>query len=133
MKSSESITVEVAAGELMDKITILQIKMERIEDVAKLANVREELSTLLAARDGALAVTAELELLIADLKSANEQLWEIEDAIRECERRRDFGPQFIELARSVYRTNDRRCTIKRKINELLGSRLIEEKSYQDYE
>ncbi|MFV1966393.1 MAG: DUF6165 family protein [Pirellulaceae bacterium] len=132
-KQSEAITVEIAAGELMDKITILEIKTERIEEVSKLANIRTELDMLLAARDRALVVTTRLEPLIADLKSANEHLWEIEDEIRECERHKEFGPRFVELARSVYRTNDRRCAIKRQINQISGSRWTEEKSYKDYE
>ena len=71
-------------------------------------------------------------VLVADLRRVNEELWEIEDAIRECERRQDFGPRFVELARSVYRSNDRRAALKRRVNELLGSAIVEEKSYTDY-
>jgi hypothetical protein len=133
MKLRDSITVEVAAGELMDKISILEIKTERITDAGKLANVRTELDSLLATRNRVLTMTNPLEALVEQLKAANEQLWEIEDDIRDCERRKDFGPQFIELARAVYRTNDRRCAIKRQIDEHLGSRLLEEKSYEEYE
>jgi hypothetical protein len=133
MKLRDSITVEIAAGELMDKISILEIKMERIADAGKLANVRAELDTLLATRNRVLTMTAALGSLAVKLKTANEQLWEIEDEIRDCERRKDFGPRFIELARSVYRTNDQRCAIKRQIDEHLGSRLLEEKSYEEYE
>jgi len=109
VKQHAAITVEIAPGELMDKITILQIKTERIEDPVKVRNVRKELAALEAARDRALAIPAKMESLVGDLKTANEQLWLIEDEIRECERRKDFGPAFVELARSVYRTNDRRC------------------------
>lgn len=126
------VTIEVAPGELIDKITILQIKAERIHDEAKLHNVRFELDTLVAARDTALAASAALEELTAELKTVNEALWEIEDDIRAEERKAEFGERFIELARSVYRQNDRRAALKRRINELLGSRLIEEKSYEDY-
>jgi septal ring factor EnvC (AmiA/AmiB activator) len=130
---STTITVEIAPGELVDKITILEIKSERITDSAKLENVRVELTTLAAARDGAVAASPQLADLTAQLKAINEQLWDIEDDIRDCEREKDFGDRFIELARSVYKSNDQRAARKRDINELLGSRLIEEKSYSDYE
>ncbi len=126
------ITVEIAPGELIDKITILEIKSERIADAEKLRNVRVELETLVAARDQALTKSEALTRLTADLKAVNEALWQIEDEIRGCERSNDFGPRFIELARSVYRQNDRRAAVKRQINELLGSKLIEEKSYTAY-
>ncbi len=129
---AKPILVEVAPGELIDKITILQIKAERMADADKLKNVRVELDVLQAARDDAMAATDELAALTAQLKQVNEALWEIEDAIRDCEREQDFGPKFIELARSVYHSNDRRATLKRQINELLGSKLIEEKSYAAY-
>jgi tetratricopeptide (TPR) repeat protein len=126
------LAVEVAAGELLDKITILEIKSERISDAAKLANVHRELAALAAARERVLR-RGGLAELIAELKGVNEALWEIEDELRVLERQRDFGPRFIELARSVYHQNDRRAAVKRRINEALGSRLIEEKSYQSYE
>ena len=129
---AKPILVEIAPGELIDKITILEIKSERIVDADKLKNVRVELQVLEAARDAAMAATAELADLTAQLKQVNEALWEIEDAIRDCERGQDFGPKFIELARSVYHSNDRRAALKRQINELLGSKLIEEKSYAAY-
>ena len=127
-----SISVEVAPGELIDKITILEIKLERIEDADKLANVKLDWETLSAARDAAIEPTEDLERLSAELKQANERLWQIEDDIRERERNEDFGDAFVELARSVYKTNDSRARLKREINELLGSRLIEEKSYASY-
>ena len=129
---TKPITVEIAPGELIDKITILEIKNERIADAAKLRNVRVELETLCAARDQAMEKSDDLTRLTAELKTVNEALWEIEDDIRDCERQRDFGPRFIELARSVYHQNDRRAAVKRQINELLGSKLIEEKSYTNY-
>ena len=129
---AKPILVEIAPGELIDKITILEIKSERIADADKLKNVRVELDVLAAARDAAIAASAELAELTAQLKQVNEALWEIEDAIRDCERGQEFGPKFIELARSVYHTNDRRSALKRQINELLGSKLIEEKSYAAY-
>ena len=129
---SKAVSVEISPGELIDKITILEIKIERIKDAAKLGNVRTEWETLTAARDGALAKSAELDRLMAELKEINVRLWEIEDRIRDCERAKDFGETFVELARGVYRNNDRRAHIKRAINALLGSRLIEEKSYAAY-
>ena len=132
MPLSATITVEVAPGELIDKITILEIKLERMTDAAKLANVRIERDTLVAARDAAVPASSDLDALTAELKTINESLWEIEDDIRACERGKDFGARFVELARSVYFTNDRRSDVKRKINALLGSRLVEEKSYAAY-
>ncbi len=130
---SATVKVDIAPGELIDKITILQIKLERMTDTAKLENVRVELETLAEARDSTLTSSAELVDLTNQLKSINEQLWEIEDDIRDCEREKDFGDKFIELARAVYKTNDKRAALKRDINVLLGSKLVEEKSYADYE
>lgn len=124
--------VEVSPGELIDKITILEIKAERIADPGKLANVHRELRSLTATREEALEPSPELEEFTAELRRINERLWEIEDDIRDCERNGDFGERFIELARAVYRTNDRRAAAKRSINELLGSELIEEKDYAAY-
>ncbi len=129
---SSTISVELAPGELIDKITILEIKLERISDAAKLANVRLEWETLASARDAAVPPSAELDRLTGALKTVNEALWGIEDDIRDCERAQNFGEKFIELARSVYTTNDERARIKRQINDLLGSRLVEEKSYAAY-
>src|SRR5688572_13932999 len=127
-----TILVEISPGELLDKITILEIKAERIADAQKVKNVRFELEILDKARRKGLPALPELADLTAQLTTANEALWEIEDAIRDCERQGDFGPQFIELARSVYRTNDRRAALKRQINDLLGSNMTEEKSYAKY-
>ncbi len=127
-----SISVEVSPGELIDKITILEIKLERIEGKDKLKNVKLEWENLTRARDEAIEMTPELEKLTADLKESNERLWEIEDDIRVCERDKNFGDRFVELARGVYVNNDQRSRLKREINELLGSRLIEEKSYAAY-
>jgi chaperonin cofactor prefoldin len=129
---SVTVSVNVAPGELIDKITILEIKLERIEDETKLANVRLEYDTLNAARDEAIPKSEELDQLSAELKKINEALWEIEDDIRDCERAKDFGDGFIKLARAVYVTNDKRMAVKRQINDLLGSALVEEKSYAAY-
>lgn len=121
----------VSWGELIDKIAILEIKSERIADPAKRANVMRELTALAAVRDAALPKPpAGLAEIVRDLKAVNEKLWAIEDDIRECEKRRDFSAAFIELARSVYAANDRRAALKRRINDLLGSELVEEKSYK---
>ena len=127
---SERILVEIGVGELIDKITILRIKSERITDEEKLVNVRRELEALVAARNASLPASPELCALESDLRAVNELLWEIEDDIRACEAGRDFGPRFIELARAVYTSNDRRAAIKKDINLLTGSSLIEEKSYR---
>ena len=128
----QPIRVEIAPGELIDKITILEIKRERIQDALKLRNVVAELEMLTETRDTCLPGSEALSQFTAELKDINETLWQIENDIRDCERRGDFGPRFIELARSVYRQNDRRAAIKRQINELLGSALQEEKSYRSY-
>jgi uncharacterized protein DUF6165 len=117
---------------LIDKITILEIKSERVADPAKLRNIRAELRLLVGVRDTHVVPGAAMNGLSAQLKQVNEQLWEIEDEIRECERRRDFGARFIELARSVYQSNDRRSRLKREINEAFGSPIVEEKSYAPY-
>ena len=126
------VLVEIATGELIDKITILEIKAERINDAKKRANVLVELATLNQARAAAIASDDEIAQLTAELKTINEALWEIEDDIRDCDRDGEFGPRFVELARAVYRTNDRRAGLKKAINLHLGSRLVEEKSYQAY-
>ncbi len=122
----------VSWGELLDKITILEIKRDRIADPAKQANVAREYAALTAIRDQALPDGAAIADLVAELKAVNEALWQIEDEIRACERSAEFGPRFIALARSVYRTNDQRAALKRDLNDRLGSTLVEEKSYAPY-
>ena len=126
------ILVPVSFGELLDKIAILQIKSERMADAAKLANVRKELEALSATWLEHPAAQQEIVDLRAGLKAVNERLWEIEDDIRHCEQRQDFGAEFIRLARAVYFENDERARIKKQINLALGSSYVEEKSYQDY-
>ncbi|WP_372400557.1 tetratricopeptide repeat protein (plasmid) [Azospirillum sp. HJ39] len=126
------ILAPVSWGELLDKITILDIKAERIADADKLANVRREREALDAVAAQADTGRADVSALIDDLRTVNTTLWEIEDEIRDCERAKDFGPRFVELARRVYHTNDRRAALKRDLNRLLGSELVEEKSYQAY-
>lgn len=124
--------VEIAPGELIDKITILEIKLQRIKDEAKLANVRREYESLMATYRAHIEETDALRALTDELREANAKLWDIEDDIRDLERAKDFGDAFIALARSVYRCNDQRAATKRKINELLDSAIIEEKSYAAY-
>ncbi len=132
MSHPQSIFVPVSPAELLDRITILQIKRERIDDDAKCENVKRELALLADVRAQHIASSDDLLQLTSDLKKVNEALWQIEDDIRRCEHDQDFGPQFIELARSVYFNNDRRYRLKVAINEMLGSELIEQKSYADY-
>jgi len=126
------ISVPVSFGELIDKLTILEIKSERIADPAKVANVRDERDLLNETWSANPASRTDISVERAELKRINEALWEIEDEIRLKEKAQAFDARFIELARTVYHTNDRRAAVKRAINEKLGSRLVEEKSYQDY-
>ena len=125
--------VEVSNGELLDKLTILELKLSNITDKHKLINVNKEHSEL---NPLALRLFEEygndLKRLYLELTAINTELWKIEDDIRECERNKDFGDQFISLARSVYFTNDKRSDVKKAINLLTDSGFIEEKSYEDY-
>jgi len=125
-----SIQAPLSAGELLDKITILRIKSRRIADPKKLTNVRHELAALEAVWRR--SVWQSLAAEEAELTRVNETLWDVEDHIRDQERRQDFGPRFVELARQVYITNDRRAEIKRRVNLQLDSALVEEKSYANY-
>jgi len=122
------ILVPISAGELVDKITILRIKVARLEG-DKQANTARELAALEAVAAGALPASAELDAAVAELARLNDALWEIEDRIRALEAAGDFGPAFVETARSVYFTNDARFRAKRRVNALVGSDLIEEKSH----
>ena len=123
----------VSYGELIDKISILEIKAERIADAAKVANVRRELAALLGTWNAHPASRVQpIDDLWAGLRKINGELWDIEDRIRDKERESLFDAEFIELARSVYVTNDERAAIKRRINSKLGSSLVEEKSYREY-
>ncbi|MGH8159658.1 MAG: DUF6165 family protein [Rhodanobacter sp.] len=126
------IQTPVSYGELIDKITILEIKSRRITDAAKLANVRNELDLLNATWGNSTASQTDIADERARLLTVNELLWDIEDKIRLKERAQAFDQEFIELARAVYFRNDERAAFKREINLKLGSQLVEEKSYQDY-
>jgi len=126
------ILIPISPGELLDKITILQIKSERIVDPAKVVNVRTELDMLQKVWQDSVRDDDVIRALAAELKAINETLWEIEDDIRDEERHKRFGERFIELARSVYVTNDERADAKKRVNLHLNSTIVEEKSYQDY-
>jgi len=123
--------IEVSNGEILDKISIIEIKRERIQDEEKLKNITKEYYELWPLYE-VLVTTDEVAWKYAELKSVNEDLWEIEDEIREYERNQHFEGRFIQLARLVYITNDRRAKIKKELNELTGSDLVEEKSYKEY-
>jgi len=125
------ITIEVSPGELIDKLTILQIRLEHVGDEAKRAAFEAEFDQLAAAA-AALPASPEMEGLRGELLAINRQLWAIEDDIRDCERNGDFGAKFIDLARSVYKTNDKRSAVKSRINRALQSNFLEEKSYAPY-
>ena len=126
------ILIPISPGELLDKITILQIKSARIDDATKVANVNTELGMLEKVWSETVEDDEEIQALTAELKSVNEALWEIEDDIRDEERNNRFGDRFIELARAVYVTNDERANAKKKVNLHLNSDIVEEKSYKDY-
>ena len=128
----ENIRVPVSPGEVLDKITILEIKSERMTDPQKLVNVRLELELLTRTWREAVTEDDTVQRIHAGLKHINEALWVIEDDIRDKERLKEFDDRFIELARSVYVTNDQRAAAKKALNLHLGSEIIEEKSYQDY-
>jgi hypothetical protein len=121
--------IEVSNGEIIDKLTILEIKLERIKDEAKRLNLLKEYTILSEAAKSILPKDHEL---YKELYKVNTSLWEIEDTIRDLERKKDFGQKFIETARSVYFSNDKRSEIKKLINQQTGSNLIEEKSYEKY-
>ena len=127
-----SINVEISVGELLDKITILEIKAERINDANKLGSVNKELMALKSRWQQQAYSDKNLVDDIAALKETNDELWQIEDAIREKEKQQVFDKEFIELARSIYLLNDKRAKIKRVINIKTGSTFVEEKSYGKY-
>lgn len=121
--------IEVSNGEIVDKLTIIEIKLDNILNEQKLANLRQEYGIL---NEAVSQIIEKNHPLYIELLEINKKLWAIEDRIRELEKSKDFGSEFIEVARAVYFTNDKRSEVKRKINELTKSSLIEEKSYEDY-
>ncbi len=125
--------VEVSNGELLDKLSILELKMLHIKDKNKLININKEFSELKPLANNLFKkYKLEIKNYYLELSKINSKLWKIEDEIRECERKKDFGKGFIELARSVYFTNDKRSSVKKAINILTDSGFVEEKSYEDY-
>ncbi len=128
----EEILVPTSPGELIDKLTILRLKTERIADPAKLANVRHEAAMLGETAARGIVRDARIDALWEELYAINATLWEVEDDIRACEAAGDFGAEFVRLARAVYVTNDRRAAVKKAINLALGSAIVEEKSYTDF-
>lgn len=129
----KQILIPISPGELLDKITILEIKSARISDSEKLTNINRELGMLNQVWHDAVDEDDALQQMRAEIKNINETLWDIEDDIRDEERAKRFGERFIELARSVYVTNDQRADVKKRINLHLKSDIVEEKSYQDYQ
>ena len=123
--------IDMAPGEVVDRLTILELKLERIADPARLGPVRFEHKQLSQALAAAAPISG-METLRSALKAVNAALWQVEDDIRACDRARDFGPRFVELARSVYRHNDQRCRLKQQINQAAGSALTDVKSYAPY-
>jgi hypothetical protein len=127
------ILAPISVGELIDKITILRIKRERIASAPAQANIEHELDRLLEIRSRASLDLPDLAVLEEELFQVNGGLWDVEDELRALERNGNFADRFIELARSVYRLNDRRSALKRRINAVTGSAIVEEKSYTAYE
>ena len=129
---SDQINVPISPGELVDKITILEIKKEFIDDINKLKNINHEYDLLMQIYSNDVSQTDGVDSLKSKLKNINLSLWKIEDDIRDCERDKIFKERFVQLARDVYFTNDKRSKVKLEINLLLNSSLVEEKSYKDY-
>tara|TARA_Y100000590_G_scaffold382613_1_gene452696 strand:+ start:573 stop:974 length:402 start_codon:yes stop_codon:yes gene_type:complete len=129
---SKKILSEISAGELLDKISILEIKIDKIKDSSNIAEITKEYKILKKVKDSQIESTEKLEKLYIEIKKINLNLWNIEDEIRICEKRKDFSQKFIDLARSVYFNNDKRSKIKAEINKILGSNIKEIKHYADY-
>ena len=129
---SKKILSEISPGELLDKISILEIKLVKIKDKKNLEEINKEYESLVKTKKTHIILTKELENLVNKIKEINLKLWNIEDKIRICEKNKDFGNVFIELARSVYLNNDTRAKIKSEINKILGSNIKEIKQYVDY-
>jgi len=129
---SKKIRAEISAGELLDKISILEIKLDNIKDKENREEVKKEYKILKEVQNSSIKVSEKLKILFKEIKEVNLNLWNIEDKLRICEKNKDFGQTFIELARGVYLNNDKRSRIKFKINEVLGSNIKEIKQYVDY-
>ncbi len=129
---SKKILSEISAGELFDKISILEIKLEKIKDKNNLAEINKEYKVLKNAQNSNVEITDKIEKLFNEIKEVNTNLWNIEDKLRICEKNKDYGKNFIELARNVYLNNDKRSIIKLEINKILGSNIKEIKQYVSY-
>ena len=132
MDKSKKILTEISAGELLDKISILEIKLDKIKDKESLTEINKEYESLKKTKNSYLKITKDVQNLIDQLKEINIKLWTIEDGKRVCEKNKDFGKKFIELSRNVYLNNDKRAKIKSEINKLLGSNIKEIKQYAGY-
>ena len=132
INKSKKILTEISAGELLDKISILEIKLDKIKDKGSLIEINKEYTSLSETKNSNISISQDLENLTKQLKETNMKLWSIEDEKRMCEKNKDFGKKFIELARSVYLNNDKRAKIKSEINKLLGSNIKEIKKYINY-
>ena len=132
INKSKKILTEISAGELLDKISILEIKLDKIKDKESLIEINKDYASLRETKNSNISITKDLENLTKQLKETNMKLWSIEDEKRMCEKNKDFGKKFIELARSVYLNNDKRAKIKSEINKLLGSNIKEIKKYINY-
>ena len=129
---SKKILSEISAGELFDKISILEIKLEKIKDKNNLVEIYKEYKILKNAQNSNVVITDKIEKLFKEIKEVNTNLWNIEDKLRICEKNKDYGKNFIELARAVYLNNDKRSIIKLEINKILGSNIKEIKQYASY-
>ena len=129
----KKILAEISAGELLDKISILEIKLKKISDKNNLEDIKKEYEILIKVQNTLIEPNDKINHLLDEIKEINLSLWDIEDKLRICEKNRDFGKNFIELARGVYLNNDKRAKIKSEINKILGSNIKEIKQYVDYE
>ena len=132
VNKSKKILTEISAGELLDKISILEIKLKKIQDKSNQKEINKEYKILKKAQDSNIETTEKLKALFNDIKEINLNLWDIENKLRICEKNKDFGQSFIKLARDVYLNNDKRSKIKSEINEVSGSNIKEIKQYVDY-
>ena len=132
INKSKKILSEISAGELLDKISILEIKLRKIKDKSGQEEIKKEYNILIKIQNSSIKLTDKIEDLFNEIKKVNLNLWEIEDKLRICEKKKDFGKDFIELARGVYLNNDKRAKIKSEINKKLGSNIKEIKQYVSY-
>ena len=132
INKSKKILSEISAGELLDKISILEIKLRKIKDKSGQEEIKKEYNILIKIQNSSIKLTDKIEVLFNEIKKVNLNLWEIEDKLRICEKKKDFGKDFIELAREVYFNNDKRSKIKSEINKILGSNIKEVKQYVKY-